>query len=508
MRSKAYALKGLKPKTHSDLRGGCLLLFGGLLILLALLLPSSTDLLHAQQTQAVSNDKSINLNKNIVLLMDSSGSMKRTDPKSYRIPAAKLFVSLVGEDVRIAVLSFGDVVKTLIPLTENKRSSRTKIQSAIDKVTSKEFSTHIHLAVKKGLEILSETKEKTGILILMSDGKLTLGSDEKDEEAKKELFELLGDAKKMGVKIYTIPFTEESDIALLERIAKETGAFSRLARSDSDIHKIFASIFEKISSPDTVPIRDDGFTIDQDVKEAILLITKQPKTKTTLVNPKGSRITYDKKPKEILWHSEEVFDMITIPEPMPGNWKVNLSTKEGNRVYVLTNLRLKTSFDRNTVFKGERLKIDAWLEKEGGVVTEQEVLTKVTFILDAIDPHKKTSQTKMVLDAVESAVVPSRGRYLAEFLVEQVGDYTLSIIAEGNTFKRQKVLEFKAEEKPVTENKEAEQKTSQPKAAQKKQANQWTQALLIFGVVNGVLLVLIATTLLTRKFLQKRSKKR
>ncbi|MCX8069273.1 MAG: VWA domain-containing protein, partial [Thermodesulfovibrionales bacterium] len=206
------------------------------------------------KTQEVKQEKGkiSGSSKNIVLLMDSSGSMKKTDPKNYRKPAAKLFVSLIGEDTRIAVLSFGDTVKTLLPLTDNKKSLKPNIDKAIDKITSKEFSTHIHHAVKEGFELLKKTKEGSGILILMSDGKLTLGSEEKDKAAKDELFKMIPEIVKAGIKIYSIPFTEESDIDLLNKLANETGGFSRLAKTDKDIHLLFTSIFDKIKTPHSI----------------------------------------------------------------------------------------------------------------------------------------------------------------------------------------------------------------------------------------------------------------
>ncbi|MFQ3574501.1 MAG: VWA domain-containing protein, partial [Thermodesulfovibrionales bacterium] len=72
--------------------------------LVTLLIVCLTLAMPAAAGQSPSHDQ----DKRIVLLIDSSGSMKKTDPKSYRKPAAKLFVSLIGEEYKIAVLSFGD----------------------------------------------------------------------------------------------------------------------------------------------------------------------------------------------------------------------------------------------------------------------------------------------------------------------------------------------------------------------------------------------------------------
>jgi uncharacterized protein (DUF58 family) len=53
-----------------------------------------------------------NGNIDVVLVMDSSGSMKKTDPQSLRIPAAKLFISLLKDGDRASVISFSGDIRT------------------------------------------------------------------------------------------------------------------------------------------------------------------------------------------------------------------------------------------------------------------------------------------------------------------------------------------------------------------------------------------------------------
>ncbi|MDH5765097.1 MAG: VWA domain-containing protein, partial [Gammaproteobacteria bacterium] len=40
-----------------------------------------------------------------VIAMDSSGSMKKTDPEELRKPAAKLFINLLNDDDQLSVIS-------------------------------------------------------------------------------------------------------------------------------------------------------------------------------------------------------------------------------------------------------------------------------------------------------------------------------------------------------------------------------------------------------------------
>lgn len=437
--------------------------------------------------------KDSNEGYDIVILIDCSGSMKKTDPQSYRKPAAKLFISLLGEKDRIGIIGFGESAKVLATLTENTKKNRGSLFNAVNKITSKEFSTNITDAVRKGFEELKTSDKKNRIIILMSDGKLALGSEEKDKEAFSELSKLLPELTKSGVRLYSIAFTEMSDIKLLEDMAKVTGGFFRLAKTDKDLHVIFTSIFEKIKSPDSIPIEDNAFNIDKDIKEAILLISKQPGTSTILIDPSKSKHTPSKYGKNIQWYETKVFDMITIKEPSIGKWKVKLSTKEGNKVFVITNLSLKSSFDKGFVNKGERVIIDAWLEKDDGIISEKDVLEHISFSGDVMTPDGQTAKI---------GFTKSNGKYISEFIVNITGEYSVKIIAEGKTFKREKVLEFKVVEPPPAkiEEKQVEKKAPLQKA-------DWKPVLIKFGIINLALLLIAVIIYLTKKVVsQKKSK--
>ena len=69
-----------------------------------------------------------------VLVMDSSGSMKTTDPQKLRIPAAKLFISLLGKDDRVGVISFSDDGYPVIGLTPaHTKQDQARLFRAVDK---------------------------------------------------------------------------------------------------------------------------------------------------------------------------------------------------------------------------------------------------------------------------------------------------------------------------------------------------------------------------------------
>ncbi len=426
----------------------------------------------------------------VMLLIDSSGSMRKTDPQDSRKTAAKLFVALLGSNDRIGVVSFGDTAKLLLPLTQNTGENHDRFVSAINKISSREFSTDIYQGVKMGFDELKMSGSRKKVLILLSDGKLTLGSKEKEAVALGNLSALLPELAKSGVTLSTIAFSELADANFLEDLARNGGGFFKLALTDKDIHVIFASLFEKVKSPDTVPFEGDSFSIDKDIKEAIVFISKKAGTTTTLMEPSGRKHTPLKFGKDIQWFESKLFDLITIREPLPGKWKVNLSTKEGNKVYVLTNLSLKSSFNSNFVNKNEKVKGNVWLEKDGGIVTEKDILDQIAFSAELAGPDGKPSKV---------ALLPGGQSFSFEFAAPQTGDYALTLMAVGKTFKRIKTIQFNVvEPRPITQ---AVQKKTAEQTQKKKPAapvNIWAPVLMKFGIINGVLLAAVGAVFLVK----------
>jgi Mg-chelatase subunit ChlD len=438
----------------------------------------------------------------IILLIDCSGSMRKTDPHNNRKTSAMLFISLLGSDDRVGIVSFGDSAKLLLPLTQNSRENHDRFVSAINKISSREFSTDIYAAVKKGYDEIKPSAGKKKVLVLMSDGKLTLGSKEKEAVALSSLSALLPELVKSGITLSSIAFSELADAQFLEDLAKAGGGFFKLALTDQDIHVVFASMFEKIKSPDAVPFEGDTFSIDKDIKEAIVFISKKAGTTTTLMEPSGKKNTPAKFGQNIQWYGTKLFDLITIKEPVPGRWKANLSSKEGNRVFVITNLGLKTSFNSDFVNKNEKVRGDVWLERDGGILKEKDILDQISFSAELAAPGGKSS--KIALQGSGPTAVGKAGEGVSafEFVVPQTGDYALTLIAEGKTFKRTKTIQFKVVE-PPPQQKAAQKSPSEPKPNKKPAApvRTWEQVLIKFGIINGALLAAAGVAFLIKKII-------
>ena len=99
----------------------------------------------------------------IMLLIDSSGSMKKTDPRDYRKESARLFISLLSEEDNVGVISFGDTAKTLIPLTKNSAENRSALFAAANKtkVISNQFRIGLYTFIVHAVQIASLSSDFT-----------------------------------------------------------------------------------------------------------------------------------------------------------------------------------------------------------------------------------------------------------------------------------------------------------------------------------------------------------
>ena len=115
----------------------------------------------AQKPDAATKPAAKSTGIDAVLVLDSSGSMKHTDPLNLRLPAAKLFIALLGDKDRAGVISFSDQGYPILGLTpqaddeELKKAYRRLMnQHHPDKLVSKGLPEEmIRLATQKTQEI-------------------------------------------------------------------------------------------------------------------------------------------------------------------------------------------------------------------------------------------------------------------------------------------------------------------------------------------------------------------
>jgi len=451
-----------------------------------------------------------------VIIMDSSGSMKKTDPDNLRKPAAKLFISLLNENDRASIMSFSDngyPITYLNSLDSDKNLKSTL--DATDKVSTKGIYTNIHAAVERAYKILAEDKsDREPIVILLSDGKMDVGNDEKSFSLSEQLIQdTVPKLNEAGIKVYSIAFTEHSDRDLLTALSDKTQGFCKVAKNDAELHLAFTSIFEQSKEPDMLPLTENAFLIDESIKEITIVASKSsPDSKIFLEDPQKNRIDASVSDKNIKWFISDTFDMITMKKPVTGDWKI-LFSDNNNKAYIVADMSMKSKFDFKKDNGAEKLIAQAWLEKEDSIVTEPTILDSIDAKIEITSPSDTISSSPMGLALNDETLA---GVFLGNHSPKEAGTYFATVTLKGQTFERQKTFSFQSEGVPVSaeETTPVEAATTEPEVPAKEpvtepetEESDLVQSVLVFVAINIIIIIIGLSIYLVIKLKKEKSEK-
>lgn len=203
----------------------------------------ATCLLLALATPVKLNEKSPynRIGIDIVLALDASGSMNAS---GYQEGSLKSKFTLVKEVAQAfvnerpsdntGVVLFGDFAFIASPVTYEKEVVIDMIGYLNQGMAGQ--NTAIGEAIAAGVRSLKASKALSKVLILLTDGEHNSGSISPKEAVKQ--------AQAENVKVYTIAIGKENDAdtALLQTIAKDTGARSFYAKNPEDLKEVYSDI--------------------------------------------------------------------------------------------------------------------------------------------------------------------------------------------------------------------------------------------------------------------------
>lgn len=400
------------------------------------LAPGLINLAHAEPTQ----------NLDIVLLMDSSGSMKLADPKQLRKPAAKLLLSLLGENDRAGVVSFSDDGYPVAYLTPVKGDqNRQKLFDAVDKISTRGVFTNITGAIDAAMNVLNRNKlpDRRQSIVLMSDGKIDMGGSIQSSEMTRQLLEQqLPALHQQGIQIQSIAFTPNSDQTLLKTLAEKTGGKFYLANSDKQLHSVYAAIFENTKVPNQVPFKGDSFVLDDAVTETTVIGSKdEAGTSLSLVSPGGTSYSKSNAPSFINWFESSQFDLITLQHPSAGKWQL-LSSAGNNKAYVITDLGLSSSTEPSAPAVGEGVMIKAWLTEKTEKLSKPEIMADLSVTVEVKTPEGELHHLDMEPYSNYEEGPQNAGVFASNIAFPSAGLFKLNIIVKGKTFSRERQVDL------------------------------------------------------------------
>jgi hypothetical protein len=187
------------------------------------------------------------LAKDIVLVLDNSGSMKKSDPQFLLPIAVRDFIGRLDADTRVAIIVFDQDVRMPVALTPVSESTRGQMLESLGLVNYKGLFTASPAAVERAIYELKNggRPDAQKLIVFMTDGIVDTGDAAVDLERTKWLREdLAPDAAESGIRIFGIAFTEAADFQLTQSLAQNTdGEYFRALSADA-----LAGVFERINA--------------------------------------------------------------------------------------------------------------------------------------------------------------------------------------------------------------------------------------------------------------------
>ena len=181
--------------------------------------------------------------KDVCFLIDTSGSMQQEDRIASARDALKFCLKSLRREDRFALVPFSTSVDVYGEgLTE---ATEENVEAAVAYVSKLEAlgGTRLCDAVVEGLKMAPEGK-RPYIVVLLSDGKPTLGTVETEDI----LVEVKG-ANKGNVRVFTFGIADRVDVPLLDKVAETTRGYSEYVAPGREIETEVSSFFRKVSNP-------------------------------------------------------------------------------------------------------------------------------------------------------------------------------------------------------------------------------------------------------------------
>jgi Mg-chelatase subunit ChlD len=386
----------------------------------------------------------------LLMALDISGSMKTTDPLRLLPKSAHIMVELLDEKDTLGILTFEDVTLTRLACGSLNPEQRRKGFQELTRLQPRGLYTDLYQALASGLKCFEQhgpAKEAKRALLLISDGQMDIDPLKGNSKAFVERVhqEIIPAYRKAAIPIYTVAFTEASDQAFLKSLAEQTGGRFLLIPAAKDIHQAFTRFYEDLKGPQTAPLVGNGFLIDSQVQEAIVVVTRSTQGKAvTLVSPKGEKINPAAKTAGVRWYSAPTFDMVTIPRPEPGNWTVSGHKAGEGKIILMTDLKLDCPHVPEEAGTDEALLAGALLKDKEKPVDAKEVLSPTLFTAELQAEGGKPLQLPLGPPPLEQRELwPAEARVAKFPPFATPGVWHLKIRAQGKTFQRERNFSIK-----------------------------------------------------------------
>jgi hypothetical protein len=369
----------------------------------------------------------------IRVLIDISGSMKKNDPQNLRAPAIKLLSQLIPENSKAGLWTFGQGINELVPLGKVNPAWRKKALDKVSSISSDGIYTNIGLAMDRASDDFSKlpTDHHTSV-ILLTDGMIDVSRnpDENTVEKNRVLSTVLARYKQANVPVHTIALSEQSDQELMRALASNTDGLALQADTAEQLLNLFNQLLRQETKPEQLPLDGNIFLVDSSIDEFTLLAIHHPESAPTqLESPDKNRYSAKSSDPYINWHVDDRYDLITVKQPLEGEWKLIAAKNPNNQVTIISNLKVELAPMANNYNVGDTPDIDVRFSQNGKPIEDAEFFKLLTVDVEVTNISNRQGW---------KSGIPEKNQQFKQALqaLPEPGDYRISILVDGKTFER------------------------------------------------------------------------
>lgn len=288
----------------------------------------------------------------VILVIDTSGSMRTADPERITLEAAALFMDMMEtRNSRIGVVSFSGALHSVMPLTHiGDPGVRDDIRNTISGFVYHGW-TDVGLGLRTAAEmLLNDPSPNSPMILLFTDGRIDMPANWNNRGIDVSYQDAWWAVENVGsfTPIYTIGLNYDGTIntEFLQEIASRTSANSYIINDAAMLPQIFNEIFAshiRSSITEVASIVTDGVEYTDIiipipspfVAEAnIIMLSTQPIDSIRLFSPDGNEVYFDD--HTYILTTANRYSMAKIIFPMVGDWL--LSVRGLPEDYITVNL--------------------------------------------------------------------------------------------------------------------------------------------------------------------------
>lgn len=384
------------------------------------------------------------------VLIDVSGSMKKTDPGNLRVPALKLMSELLPAGATAGVWLFDAAVTPLLPPAAVDAKWKEAARARAPRIHSRGLYTNIEAALAAAsadwsTDVSADTSGRH--VVLLTDGVVDVAADPAQSSASRSrvLGEMTDTLKAKGVHVHTVALSQDVDRALLDALATATGGWREDAPTAAALQRAFLHMFEQAAAPDALPLNGNRFRVDASVRELTLLVFRNAgdAAPLTLTGPDGVVLSAAAPGSQSRWQAEAGYDLVTVETPSPGDWTFSGAVDPDNRALIVTDLDLGLDAVPSSALPGEQLPIVAQLLEQGRPIAREDFLGLAHTTLAVLGAEGAGDLLELALDPASHSFRGALGSALPP------GAYELVVRAESATFEREIRRRLRIHKSPV-----------------------------------------------------------